>query len=190
MGSKTKEIKRRGLEIELQLRRLFDLCDIQLRQSYLYVFQTHAQIVTLKWLVGAGSASRYCPQQSVLWYYQEEYKLHIIPCEFLTLHMDIHLGTLEVIQLLSDRGLHSMKIQGGGGGKLGVLKINFTERPPSNTLLNCYLILCLPRSPICMPVNLPGSPICTVIHTLFCSFIFLNEAITIVAGSHVLLIWL
>ena len=29
-GSKTKEIKKRGLEIDLRLRRLFDLCDFNL----------------------------------------------------------------------------------------------------------------------------------------------------------------
>ena len=55
-----------------------------------------------------------------------------------------------------------------------------------------WLTLCLPRSPICTSVNLPSSPICSYTHA-YCSFILLNEAITIVSGSHcahALLMWL
>ena len=48
------------------------------------------------------------------------------------------------------------------------------------------LTLCLPRSPICTSVNVPRSPICTVIHTPMVHFVLLNEAITIVSGSHCL----
>ena len=44
--------------------------------------------------------------------------------------------------------------------------------------------LCLPCSPIGISVNLPHSPICTVIHMPIDSFILLNEVITIIFDSH------